>query len=71
MTAVEQYNLSLHINGTLQATTTVSADTTMVDVFIVFGPSITKERYTNYSLSVAATNSAGIGEFRESDVLSE
>jgi len=71
MTAVEQYNLTLYINGSLQATTTVSANTAMVDIFTVFGPNITRERYTNYSLSVAAINSAGIGEFNESDVLSE
>ena len=37
----------------------------------MFGPNIARERYTNYSLSVAAINSAGIGVFRESDVLSE
>ena len=71
MTVVEQYNLTLYVNGSLEATGNVSANTTMVDIFTVFGPNITRERYTNYSLSIAAINSAGIGEFRESDVLSE
>ena len=72
MTEVEQYNLALYINETLEATTNVSADTTMVDIFSVFAPSmVDRERYTNYSLRVAAINSAGMGEFSESDVLSE
>jgi len=71
MTDVEQYNLALYINGTLHATTTVSANTTMVDIFTVFGTTIAREKYTNYSLNVAAINSAGIGKFRESDVLGE
>ena len=68
MTKVEEYNLRLYINGSLQATTNVPANTTMVDIFTAFGPNITRERYTNYSLSVAAINSAGIGEFSKSDV---
>ena len=69
MTEVEEYNLTLYINGSLQVTTTVSADTNMVDIYSVFG--VNRETYTNYSLSIAAINSAGMGEFRESDVLSE
>ena len=69
MTRIEQYSLTLYVNGLLQPTKIVSADTTMVDIFSVFG--VVGERYTNYSLSVAAINSAGMGEFRESDVLSE
>ena len=68
MTKVEEYNLRLYINGSLQATTNVPANTTMVDIFTAFGPNITRERCTNYSLSVAAINSAGIGEFSKSDV---
>ena len=71
MTEVEEYNLTLYVNGSLEATGNVSANITMVDVFTVFGPNITRERYSNYLLSVAAINSAGIGEFRESDELSE
>ena len=71
MSAVEQYNLTLYVNGSLEATESVSANTTMVDVFTVFDPNITRERYTNYSLSIAAINSVGMGEFRESDVVSE
>ncbi|XP_065917154.1 uncharacterized protein [Dysidea avara] len=67
MTRIEQYSLTLYVNGLLQPTKIVSADTTMVDIFSVFG--VVGERYTNYSLSVAAINSAGMGEFRESDVL--
>ena len=67
MTELEEYNLSLYINGSLQVSTNVSADTTMVDIYIVFG--VNRETYTNYSLSVAAINSAGMGQFRESDVL--
>jgi len=69
MTEVEEYNLTIYINGSLQVTTNVSADATMVDIYSVFG--VDRERYTNYSLSVAAINSAGIGEFNESDVISE
>ncbi|XP_065917043.1 uncharacterized protein [Dysidea avara] len=69
MTKVEEYNLRLYINGSLQATTNVPANTTMVDIFTAFGPNITRERCTNYSLSVAAINSAGIGEFSKSDVV--
>jgi len=71
MTDVEQYNLTLYVNGSLEATMTVAANTTMVDIFTVFGPNITRARYTNYSLSVAAINSAGLGESSESDILSE
>ena len=72
MTEVEEYNLMLYVNGSLQATTNVSADATMVDIFSVFGANmVDRERYTNYSLRVAAINSAGIGGFSESDVLSE
>ncbi|XP_065917101.1 protein sidekick-1-like isoform X2 [Dysidea avara] len=69
MTEVEEYNLTLYINESSQATTNVPANTTMVDIFTVFGPNITRERYTKYSLSVAAINSAGMGEFRQSDVV--
>ena len=68
MTEVEEYNLTLYINGSSQATTIVPANTTMVDIFSVFGPNIARERYTNYLLSVAAINSAGMGEFRQSEV---
>jgi len=68
---VEKYNLMLYINGSLKATGNVTANTTKVDIFTVFGPNVTRERYTNYSLSVAAINSARRGEFRESDVLGE
>ncbi|XP_065917120.1 protein sidekick-2-like isoform X2 [Dysidea avara] len=69
MTEVEEYNLTLYINGSSQATTIVPANTTMVDIFSVFGPNIARERYTNYLLSVAAINSAGMGEFRQSEVV--
>ena len=69
MTEVEKYNLTLYVNGSLKVTTNISADTTMVDIFSVFN--VSRERYTSYSLSVAAINSAGIGKFTKSDVLSE
>jgi len=72
MTEVDEYNLTLYVNGSLQATTNVLSDTTMVDIFSVFAPnSVDRERYTNYLLKVAAINSAGMGGFSESDVLSE
>ena len=69
MTKVEEYNLTLYVNGSLQATTNVSADTTMVDIFSVFN--VSRERYTSYSLSVVAINSAGMGGFNKSGVLGE
>jgi len=69
MTELEEYNLTLYINESLQVTTNVSADTTVVDIYSVFGVNI--ERYTNYSLRIAAINSAGMGEFNKSDVLGE
>ena len=69
MTEVEEYNLTLYVNGSLQATTNVSADTTMVDIFSVFN--VNRERYTSYSLSVVAINSAGMGGFNKSGVLGE
>jgi len=69
MTEVEEYNLTLYVNGSLQATTNVSADTIIVDIFSVFN--VSRERYTNYSLSVAAINSAGMGEFERSEVIGE
>ena len=69
MTKVEEYNLTLYVNGSLQATTNVSADTTMVDIFSVFN--VSRERYTSYSLSVVAINSAGMGGFNKSGALGE
>jgi len=68
MTEVDKYHLILYVNGSLRANTAVFADTIVVDVFNVFG--VSRERNTYYSLSVAALNSVGIGEFAKSDVLS-
>ena len=67
MTEITQYVLEVTVNESLQVFTTfVPANTTMVDVFSSSPNNTRRERYTNYSLRVAAMNSVGRGEFTES-----
>ena len=63
--SVQHYMLQLTINGSSPVNTTVPSSTTTVDIFNTF-QSVAKEKYTLYSLRVAAINSAGISSFSDS-----
>jgi len=63
--SIEHYILQLTINGSSPVNTTVPPSITSVDIFNTF-QSIVKEKYTIYSLRIAAINRIGIGSFSDS-----
>ena len=64
MTTVLYYNLTLTVNSTTVFNTAVQDGNTTVDIFVAF-PTVNRTTFTNYSLSVAATNSIGSSSFTD------
>lgn len=70
MTEVTQYVLEVRVNGSLQVIFSyVPAGTTIIDLFSSLANDTVRERYTTYSVKVAAINSGGQGVFTEPETI--